>query len=99
MIVVTGRIVVREGALRKLRPAMEAMLAASRAEPGCIEYHYGADLSDPDAFLVLEKWESWEDLDAHFERPHLKAWRAALGALGLVSRDMIAADGEDIREV
>ena len=99
MIVVTGRIVVRDGALAKLRPVMQAMIAASRAEPGCIEYYYGPELTDPNAFLVLEKWESWEDLDAHFEKPHLKAWRAALHGAGMVSRDMIAADGENIKEV
>jgi quinol monooxygenase YgiN len=99
MIIVTGRIVVREGALQKLRPAMEAMIKASRSEPGCLEYYYGTDLTNADAFIVLEKWETWEALDAHFERPHLKAWRAALAALGLVSRDMIAADEREMKEV
>lgn len=99
MIVVTGRIVVKEGALKKLRPVMEAMIAASRAEAGCIEYYYGPELTDPNAFLVLEKWDSWENLDAHFEKPHLRAWRAALGGAGLVSRTMIAADENDMKEV
>ncbi len=99
MIVVSGRIVVKEGALKKLRPVMQAMLAASRAEPGCIEYHYGPDLSDPDAFLVIEKWDSWDALNAHFEKPHLKAWRAALAGAGLVSRTMWAADERDVKEV
>lgn len=99
MIVVSGRIVVAEGALPRLRPVMEAMIKASRAEEGCIEYHYGPDLSDPNAFLVLEKWESWEAFDAHFEKPHLKAWRAALASLGLVSRSMMAADERDMKEV
>lgn len=99
MIVVSGRIVVAEGALPRLRPVMEAMVKASRAEAGCIEYYYGPDLLDANAFLVLEKWESWEDFDAHFEKPHLKAWRAALASLGLVSRDMMVADERDMKEV
>ena len=99
MIVVSGRIVVKEGALQKLRPVMEAMIKASRSEPGCIEYHYGPDMQDPNAFLVIEKWDSWDALDAHYERPHLKAWRAALAGVGLVSRQIIAGDERDMKEV
>lgn len=99
MIIVSGRVVVKAGALQKLRPVMQAMLSASRAEPGCIEYYYGPDMSDPNAFLVLEKWESWDALDAHFGTPHLKAWRAALNGAGLVSRELVAADGDVTRNV
>ena len=99
MIIVSGRVVVKEGALQKLRPVIQAMLSASRAEPGCIEYYYGPDISDPNAFLVLEKWESWEALDAHFETPHLKAWCAALNGAGLVSRKLVAAEGDATKEV
>lgn len=94
MIIVTGRVVVKEGALQKLRPAMEAMISASRAEPGCIAYSYGPDLADPNVFLVLEKWESREALKAHLETPHLKSWRAALAGAGLVARDLVAGDAE-----
>ena len=99
MIVVTGRVVVKDGALNGLLPAMKTMVAASRDESGCLEYAYGPDLGDPDAFLVLEKWESWAALDAHFETPHLKAWRAALTGAGLVSRDLVAADSETMKTV
>ncbi len=89
----------KDGALKALLPAMTAMIAASRAENGCIDYAYGPDLADPDAFVVLEKWESWAALDAHFETPHLKTWRAALTGAGLVSRDLVAADAETMRTV
>lgn len=99
MIIVTGRVTLKDGALEKLRPAMKAMMKTCREEPGCLDYSYGPDLGDPNAFLVLEKWESWEALDAHLERPHLKAWRAALNNVGLVSRELIAADDNDMRSV
>jgi len=99
MIIVTGRITLKEGALKKLLPAMAGMIAESRTEKGCIDYTYGPDLSDPNAFLVYEKWANWDVLAAHYERPHLKAWRAALYAAGLVSRDMRAADETEMREV
>ena len=99
MIIVTGRVVIKEGALKKLIPAMASMIAATRSEPGCVDYTYGPDIADPNAFLVFEKWETWEALEAHFEKPHLKAWRAALMAAGLVSRDLVAADENEMREV
>ena len=99
MIIVTGRVVMKAGAVEKLRPAMEAMIAASRKESGCVEYSYGPDIADPNAFLVLEKWENWAALEAHFQTPHLKAWRAALTEAGLVSRDLVAAEAGAMKAV
>jgi quinol monooxygenase YgiN len=37
----------------------------SRAEPGCLEYTFSADPTDPRRVLLLERWASQEDLDAH----------------------------------
>lgn len=42
----------------------EAMLA-SRAEPGCLEYVFGADPVDPSRVVLFERWASQEALDAH----------------------------------
>lgn len=99
MIIVTGRVAMEKGGVEKLREAMAAMIAASRAEPGCLEYAYGPDFSDSDSFLVLEKWESRKALDAHFETPHLRAWRAALSDAGLVSREIVAVEEKDASSV
>lgn len=37
----------------------------SRAERGCIEYVIAADPVDPGRAVLLERWESQADLDAH----------------------------------
>jgi quinol monooxygenase YgiN len=51
-----------------------------RAEKGCVEYGPYVDTPnagpiqdkiDPDAFVVLESWESLEDLGAHAAAPHM----------------------------
>jgi quinol monooxygenase YgiN len=52
-----------------------ACVAATRAENGCISYDLTASISDPNAFVFVERWTSREALGAHFEADHLKAWR------------------------
>ncbi|MGO9027113.1 MAG: putative quinol monooxygenase [Acidimicrobiales bacterium] len=40
-------------------------VAASRSEPGCIDYTFSADAADPGGVRLLERWESRPDLEAH----------------------------------
>lgn len=53
------------------------------AEQGCIEYQATTDTATslaaqtpagPDTFVVVEKWESVEALDAHLKAPHMAAY-------------------------
>lgn len=45
---------------------------ASRAEPGCIEYHMLRDQQDPTLFIFYEIWQSREHLAVHENLPHMK---------------------------
>jgi quinol monooxygenase YgiN len=49
---------------------------ASRAEPGCIEYHMLRDKQDPTLFIFYEIWQSQAHLDVHSNLPHMKAFLA-----------------------
>jgi quinol monooxygenase YgiN len=49
-----------------------AHVEASRAEPGCIEYHMLRDKQDPTLFIFYEIWQSREHLDVHSNLPHMK---------------------------
>jgi quinol monooxygenase YgiN len=71
----------REEILRHFR----ANVPAVRAEKGCIEYGAAVDAENalkfqtkwgPDTFLVIEKWESMEALQAHAAVPHMVAYAA-----------------------
>jgi len=71
----------REEILRHFR----ANVPAVRAEKGCIEYGAAVDAENalkfqtkwgPDSFLVIEKWESMEALQAHEAAPHMVAYAA-----------------------
>ena len=92
MVIVAGVLVLRPGTLDDLRPHMLRMIAASRAEQGCMSYSYAVDLADASVIRVHEEWESRSHLDAHFETEHLKAWRRRLAEVGIVSRDIRAWD-------
>ena len=78
MVIVMGTVRVDPDAVQRLRPAMEAMMAASRAEDGCLTYAYGLDLLEPGLVRVSELWTDRASLEAHFKTAHMATWRAAL---------------------
>ncbi len=65
---------------RKKSDAFEAFflrhVEASRAEPGCIEYHMLRDKQDPTLFIFFEIWQSQAHLDVHSNLPHMKEFLA-----------------------
>ncbi len=88
MIRIAGTIRIRTGAVEAARPAIRAMIEASRAEPGCLAYAYAQDLLEPDRIHVSEAWASRDALAAHFASPHIAQWRAQWSALGISDRDL-----------
>ena len=73
---------------------MVAMIVASRAEPGCIDYAYSLDIFDPSLVHVIERWESREALTAHGASDHLKAWRNTWKALDICERNLRLYEAE-----
>jgi len=60
------------------------------AEKGCIEYQPVIDAQDAgdmqsaagaDTFIVIEKWESMDDLHAHSAAEHMQAYGKKTGSL------------------
>ena len=41
-------------------------------EDGCVEYILVKDLKVENTFTFIEKWETMEHLETHFEAPHFK---------------------------
>jgi quinol monooxygenase YgiN len=79
--VITAQPGKREEVLRHFR----ANVPNVHAEKGCIEYGAAVDASPalpvqtkygPDTFVVIEKWASLEDLQAHAAAPHMAAYGA-----------------------
>ena len=76
--------------LERLRPHMLAMLAASRAEAGCLEYAYAEDVADRGLIRVFEVWRDQAALDAHFQTPHMAEWRSHWPQFGVSDRRLFA---------
>ena len=87
--IVTAKPGLRDAILREFRANMPAV----HAETGCIEYGPATDTPEigkcqtpfgPDAFVVIETWESPDALKAHAAAPHMAAYAAR-------TKDMIAS--------
>lgn len=85
MIHVIAVITAKPGMRSKVLEHFNANVPAVRAEEGCIEYGAAVDAEPalpiqtrfgPDAFVVVEKWESIEALKAHAAAPHMAAYAA-----------------------
>ena len=83
MIIVLATARLGEGAFEQGFAAMEAMIKASNAEPGCISYAYARDVLDPAVLHIVEKWDDDAALAAHFSMPHMAQFRQALARLDI----------------
>ncbi len=88
MLLIVGTVKLPPENLALARPAMAAMVKASRAEEGCLEYGYAEDVLVPGLIHVKELWRDEAALDAHFASPHIAQWRASWPALGIGDRDL-----------
>lgn len=68
--------------------AIRAMVAASRAEEGCITYTFAQDMSDPDVLIIYEQWRDLEALGAHGASAHMAEFRKVLAANPPVSASL-----------
>jgi quinol monooxygenase YgiN len=83
MIHVLAIITAKPGMRDRILESFRANVEAVRAEAGCVSYEAVVDLRaaaagfaqfGPDTFVVVEKWDSTEALQAHAVAPHMKAY-------------------------
>ena len=93
MIHVIAIVTTKRGQRDSVLQAFRANVPAVRAEQGCIEYEASVDSTPvlrfqaefgPDTFVVIEKWESIEALQAHATAPHMVGY-------GEKTRDQISS--------
>lgn len=88
MIIVMGTVRVPVENIEAIRPMMAKVIAATRAEDGCIEYAYSQDILDAGLIHIAEKWRDMDALKAHFATEHMKVWAAERADLGLHGRNI-----------
>ena len=98
-LIVAGTVRVPPENVARFRPHMAKMVAASRAEDGCVAYGYAEDVTEPGLIHVFEAWEGQAALDAHFTTAHMAEWRAAWPSFGVSERRLIAYEVASEREL
>ena len=68
MIIVLGHATVDPAAMPALRPRLAAMMAATRAETGCISYSLSIEDEAAGVLSIAERWVDLAALQAHFGR-------------------------------
>lgn len=56
----------------RLGAKLDAMVAPSLEEPGCLAYRPYADPKDPGAYVIVEEWKDKDALFFHFSTPHFE---------------------------
>ncbi|MDG4824870.1 antibiotic biosynthesis monooxygenase [Asanoa sp. WMMD1127] len=64
MLIVAGHLMVAPDERLSYLAGCEAVVAAARRAPGCLDFAIAADLLDPGRVNVYERWESQADVDA-----------------------------------
>jgi quinol monooxygenase YgiN len=95
MIIVMGTIRAPAAAMDRLRAPMEAVIKATRAEDGCIDYGYGEDVLDPGLIRIMERWRDRAALEAHFKTPHMALWKSQREAEGVGERRIFVHQADD----
>jgi quinol monooxygenase YgiN len=61
----------KPGKEQELKDTLMSLVAPTRVEAGCIDYHLHVSHEDPRRFMFYENWTSKKDLDDHLAKPHL----------------------------
>lgn len=93
MLVVSGIIEINPDNLGAARAAGLKMMEETRKEAGCLVYEFSQRLEAPHHIRVYEEWTDRDALTAHFEAPHMGAFREALGEIGVLKREIFVFDG------
>jgi quinol monooxygenase YgiN len=69
----------RPGRREQAREMLEALVAPSRAEEGCLNYDLHQSIEDPDLFVFHENWTTLAALEAHARSEHSVSFRQKCG--------------------
>jgi len=76
MIIVAGVVAVSPERHDAMIHVIGELIGPTRAEEGCLEFGFWADLGERGRFHVFEVWESRAHFASHLATPHLQAFRA-----------------------
>jgi len=97
MIVIQGSVRIDPAKVEQMREAARTMVAATRAEDGCLAYTFAEDVTDPGLIHIIERWRDQAAITAHGKSAHMAAFGAALGAIKPQGLKVCAYDAPEER--
>ena len=88
MLIVAGTLDVDPGQRDQFLEGRRDGVVATRAEPGCLEYAFSADLVKPGRVRVFERWESKDTLARHLEALG-RAARSGGPGIEILARELV----------
>jgi quinol monooxygenase YgiN len=88
MIVIAGTIRIDPAKKDEAAAAALEIMKETHKEEGNLAYVFSQDLEDDGLIYIFEKWESQAALDFHFKTPHMAAFQAKVGSLGVKGMDL-----------
>ena len=82
MITIVAHMQCVPGTEAEILAAARWFIPATRAEPGCIEFHLHRQLDDPARFAWYENFADQSAVDAHVASAHVVRWFELIGRLG-----------------
>ena len=95
MIYVVATLHAKPGTIDKLLAVARPNIEGTRKEKGCISYDFHQKIDDPNTVVVVERWESRDNLTSHMQEPHFLTWRAE-GADFIASRKVEIIDPANV---
>ena len=74
-----------EGKADEVVAAFTTCIEQTHQEEGCLTYALHRDAGDPNHLVLVERWRSQEDLDAHMTQPYVADLFAVAGTPGLLA--------------
>lgn len=99
MILVQGWVRLAPDAVGKFRASGAKMLAATRAEDGCILYAFSEAVDDPGLIYISERWRDQAAIDAHGKSAHMAEFLKEIGGLKPLGQEIILYSGEEIHRL
>lgn len=69
-------------------------IAETLKEKGCLSYEGHISIHDPNIYVVVERWETRDDLNSHARAPHMKKWREISTPLKVSTVIEVISDGK-----
>ena len=74
-----------QGKVDEVVAAFTTCIERTHEEEGCLTYALHRDNADPDHLVLIERWRSQEDLDAHMTKPYVADLFAVAGTPGMLA--------------